>query len=121
MRPAYPTPHRGSHKGVPLRCAFGVPRGDWHGVMSGGLMCLAYPARPRGSHKGVPLRCAFGVSREEWHRGDVWRIDALGVPCPSPGQPQGRAPTLRVWRAARSFAMRLMRRCLLGAGLAIVV
>ena len=29
MRSAYPAPHRGSHKGVPLRCAFGVPRGDW--------------------------------------------------------------------------------------------
>ena len=26
MRSAYPTPHRGSHKGVPLRCAFGVLR-----------------------------------------------------------------------------------------------
>ncbi len=26
MRLAYPAPPRGSHKGVPLRCAFGVPR-----------------------------------------------------------------------------------------------
>ena len=24
MRLAYPAPHRGSHKGVPLRCAFGM-------------------------------------------------------------------------------------------------
>ncbi len=25
-----PHPARGSHKGVPLRCAFGVPRDEWH-------------------------------------------------------------------------------------------
>ena len=33
---------------------------------------------------------------------DFRRIDALGVPRTAPGQPQGRAPTLRVWRTARS-------------------
>ena len=31
MGMAYPTPHPGSHKGVPLRCAFGV-----HGLDSPG-------------------------------------------------------------------------------------
>ncbi len=34
MRLAYPAPHRGSHKGVPLRCAFGVPRAvSRHGAL----------------------------------------------------------------------------------------
>ncbi len=29
---AYPTPPRGSHKGVPLRCGFGVLREDWQWI-----------------------------------------------------------------------------------------
>ncbi len=41
---------------------------------------------------------------------DVWRIDAPGVPGPAPGQPQGRAPTLRVWHAALGMTGRCARR-----------
>ena len=37
MRLAYPAPPRGSHKGVPLRCAFGVPRAVLrHGAIGAG-------------------------------------------------------------------------------------
>ncbi len=49
----------------------------------------ARPLSFRASPPVIPSGARnFGVVRE------VWRLGALGVPHPAPGQPQGRAPTL---------------------------
>ena len=53
---------------------------------------LAYSVIPSGARN-------LGVLR------DVWRLGALGVPHPAPGQPQGRAPTGCDWRVARLAAV----------------
>ncbi len=73
----------------------------------------ARPCGCPGAGWGTPSAPRRRDGRDGFRRGvaddlgvarDVRRIDASGVPGPAPGQPQGRAPTLCVWRTARSPA-----------------
>ena len=77
VRLAYPAPHRGSHKGVPLRCAFGVPREDRRRGARGvppGVWCpcalgIRLHAKQQCTRRGTPLwlpRCGVGYAKRTW-------------------------------------------------------
>ena len=122
MRLAYPTPPRGSHKGVPLRVVVWRTARVSHrfGRITPPILtrCGAGYAkrttiinipprrriRPsfRAQYPVIPnaepcdserTPCHSERSEESRRVAEVWRLGASGVPHPAPGQPQGRAPT----------------------------
>ena len=77
VRLAYPARPQGSHKGVPLHCAFGVPREDRRGGALGvhldadvpeGNLALPH-AVPQRIRRGTPLwlpRCGVGYAKRAY-------------------------------------------------------
>ena len=76
MRPAYPAPPRGTHKGMPLRCVFGVPCDNLVDDALGGLVVIVVhtwtemgPESERPVGRIISARKAVRLERKEYEEG----------------------------------------------------